>query len=46
MFNMVNGEDRANCQEDKTTFEAMRRAQFSAWSEQAAEGYLHDLEKA
>ena len=46
MFHSVNGEDRVDCQEDRTVFEAMRRAQFSAWSDAAAASYLRDLEKA
>lgn len=46
MFHSVNGETRADCQDDRPMFEAMRRAQFSAWSEAAAESYLRDLERA
>lgn len=46
MFHSVNGEERVNCQEDRTVFEGMRRAQFSAWSPEAAESYLNDLEDA
>lgn len=46
MFHTVNGESRVDCQEDRQTFYAMRRAQFSAWSRQAAESYLRDLEEA
>lgn len=37
---------RADCQNDKDTFFRMRRAQFDAWSDEAAESYLQDLEKA
>ena len=46
MFRTVNGETRADCQDDRAMFEAMRRAQFSAWSEKAAESYLLDLTAA
>ena len=46
MFQVVNGSDHVSCQEDEGTFKAMRRAQFSAWSPEAAESYLRDLEAA
>ena len=46
MFHSVNGEDRVDCQEDRRVFEAMRRAQFVAWSPEAAASYLQDLESA
>jgi len=47
MFTSVNGgEARASCQDDRATFEGMRRAQFSAWSPGAAGLYLGDLEAA
>lgn len=46
MFHTVNGEDHTACQEDPVTFDAMRRAQFSAWSQEAVEAYLRDLEQA
>lgn len=46
MFHLVNGEDRADCQENPAVFRAMRDAQFRAWSSQAAECYLADLEAA
>ena len=46
MFRTVNGEDHVSCQEDRSMFERMRRAQFLAWSEDAAECYLRDLEQA
>ena len=42
MFNTVNGEDRTDCQENPGTFDAMRRAQFDAWSEEAVAAYLRD----
>ncbi|MDR0862043.1 MAG: DUF4125 family protein [Oscillospiraceae bacterium] len=44
MFQLVNeGGPRADCQDDRDTFDAMRRAQFEAWSGNAAECYLEDL---
>ena len=46
MFHSVNGDTRADCQDDRPMFEAMRRAQFSVWSDAAAESYLRDLERA
>ena len=46
MFHNVNGEDRVDCQEDKTTFVAMRTAQFSVWDEASLESYSKDLDAA
>ena len=46
MFHQVNGEDRADCQENEAVFRAMRGAQFWAWSRRALECYLADLEAA
>lgn len=46
MFHSVNGEDRVSCQEDRSSFYALRGAQFSAWSQAAVESYLSDLENA
>ena len=46
MFRVVNGDTRVDCQEDHSTFDAMRRAQFSSWSESAAQNYLRDLTDA
>ena len=43
MFRAVNGDDRAECQENEPMFRAMRRAQFSVWSEQALLSYRDDL---
>jgi hypothetical protein len=44
MFQAVNeGGPRASCQEDRATFEGMRRGQFEAWSEEALEAYADDL---
>ena len=37
---------RASCQDDYATFCKMRTAQFSAWSDEAAESYLADLTAA
>ena len=47
MFTSVNeGEEKVSCQEDRITFEAMRAAQFKAWSPAAVSSYLDDLEAA
>ena len=47
MFTAVNeGADKASCQEDYDTFRGMREAQFSAWSQDACQSYLSDLEQA
>lgn len=46
MFRVVNGDKHTDCQEDESTFKAMRKAQFSAWSKEACESYLQDLEEA
>lgn len=47
MFQAVNeGGPRADCQNDRVTFDGMRRGQFDAWSQEAAESYLGDLEAA
>jgi hypothetical protein len=44
MFQAVNeGRARASCQDDRLTFEGMRRGQFEAWSQEACESYLEDL---
>lgn len=44
MFQAVNeGGPRATCQEDRATFEGMRRGQFAAWSHGARAAYLEDL---
>lgn len=44
MFQAVNeGEPRASCQDDRVTFEGMRRGQFEAWSRETCESYLDDL---
>ena len=47
MFSSVNeGGPKASCQEDPVTFDGMRRGQFSAWSQEAAESYYEDVKKA
>lgn len=47
MFQSVNeGGPKASCQEDRVTFEGMRRGQFEAWSEEAVESYLYDVTDA
>ncbi len=44
LFQAVNeGGPRASCQEDRVTFEGMRRGQFEAWSTEACGSYLEDL---
>lgn len=44
MFQAVNaGGPRAGCQDDRLTFEGMRRGQFEAWSQPVCESYLDDL---
>ena len=46
MFHNVNGEDRTDCQNDYPVFEIMRRAQYDAWSPEALECYLADVNAA
>lgn len=47
MFEAVNeGGPKASCQEDRATFEGMRRGQFEAWSDEALESYLYDVTDA
>ena len=47
MFTAVNeGGPRAGCQEDRVSFDGMRKAQFLAWPDNACESYLDDLETA
>ena len=44
MFSSVNeGHDKAPCQEDRRTFEGMRRAQYDAWSDDAVRLFLGDI---
>ena len=37
---------KASCQNNRPTFEIMRRSQFGAWNEQTLSSYLEDLQKA
>lgn len=47
MFSAVNeGGPKASCQEDRSTFEGMRKGQFRAWSQDMLDAYLEDVEKA
>jgi hypothetical protein len=41
-----NAGGRADCQDDRTTFEIMRSSQAKVWSEAALESYLNDLDTA
>ena len=46
MFVTVVPETPAPCQQDTATFRVMRRAQFSAWPQDALVSYYHDLQTA
>lgn len=46
MFHNVNGDTRADCQENRVTFEIMRRAQYEAWSEEAVASFHADITSA
>lgn len=46
MFHNVNGDTRAVCQQNRQTFEIMRRAQYEAWSDEAVAAFLEDIEAA
>ena len=47
MFTTVNNEGgRAACQDDRLTFEVMRRSQFEAWDRDSLESYYADLTAA
>ena len=47
MFHAVNGDgEKADCQNDRQTFDMMRRAQFSAWSPEAVRSYYEDILEA
>ena len=47
MFHNVNGDGpKASCQNDRDTFEGMRRGQYEAWDEKTCQAYLRDLETA
>ena len=43
MFHSVNGDDRTDCQDDRPTFDLMRRAQYDAWDEASLNCYYNDL---
>ncbi len=47
MFRAVNGDGpKASCQNDPGTFYAMRRGQFTPWSDEALRSYEADLDEA
>ncbi|MDR2089981.1 MAG: DUF4125 family protein [Clostridiales Family XIII bacterium] len=47
MFDKVqNVSGRADCQNDRATFDIMRRSQFEAWNEDLLLSYLSDLDEA
>ena len=47
MFSSVNeGGAKASCQEDRETFDGMRRAQYEAWSDKAVQEFLNDISAA
>lgn len=46
LFHTVNGDFTVSCQNDRPTFEIMRRAQYEAWSLEALELYAADLAAA
>lgn len=47
MFIRVSNEGgRASCQDDRITFDIMRRSQFVIWNQEALTSYLEDLERA
>ena len=43
MFHNVNGDTRTDCQEDRRTFEIMRRGQYEAWDEATLNCYYGDV---
>ena len=43
MFREVNGDTRADCQENYPMFVSMRTSQFAAWNREALEAYREDL---
>ena len=46
-FQNVNNEGgRAECQDNRETFEIMRKSQFLAWDQDVLESYLQDLTEA
>lgn len=47
MFDVVqNNGGRASCQNDRPTFEIMRKSQFYPWQEAILNSYYHDLQNA
>ncbi len=44
--NVKNEGGRAGCQDDRETFEIMRKSQFLAWNQEALESYRKDLQEA
>ena len=46
MFHNVNGSTRAGCQEDRTGFEIMRRAQYDAWDMNTVACFYEDISAA
>ncbi|MGN0157626.1 MAG: DUF4125 family protein [Brotaphodocola sp.] len=47
MFTNVQNEgERASCQDDRVTFEVMRRSQLTVWDEASMASWLNDLESA
>ena len=47
MFDQVHNQGgRADCQDNRPTFERMRTAQFTPWPKQLLESYLEDLKEA
>ena len=47
MFTNVSNEGgRAACQDDRDTFDIMRKSQFSIWNRECLLSYLNDLEQA
>jgi len=46
MFLSVPSAQKSTCQEHPEGFKLHRRAQFSSWSKDTLESYLHDLERA
>ena len=44
--NVSNEGGRADCQDDRDTFDIMRKSQFSIWNRECLLSYLNDLEQA
>lgn len=46
-FTIVNNQGgRASCQDDRSTFDIMRKSQFLAWNNELLESYFQDLEQS